>query len=190
MSANGKATDDFGLAHECLLDMARTDPQLAALIPSASVTAAMQAPGLSFQEVIATIFPALPRSATVNWIGVSRRPPPLETTYAGGSALIRQVYLYGSSRTDNHDIGLQRLTDKLRNLPDSQKQHSALTILGNYARPHSTPRVRMCRRSTSGLFQMSERHASAGVIARGKITFRQTRLRGEQRENMVDNRSE
>ena len=46
---------DFARAAARLAELARTDPQIAAAAPDPAVTAAMQAPGLSYQQIIATV---------------------------------------------------------------------------------------------------------------------------------------
>jgi fatty acid CoA ligase FadD9 len=43
---------------------------------------------------------------------------------------------YPIQRVEGHADWLQRFADKLRHLPDAQRQHSSLTILGHFARPH------------------------------------------------------
>ena len=48
-------TADFARAAERLAELVATDPQIAAAAPDPAVTAAMQAPGLSYQQIIATV---------------------------------------------------------------------------------------------------------------------------------------
>lgn len=44
---------------------------------------------------------------------------------------------YRVSRIDDHGEWLRRFEDKLRNLPEEQRNHSSLNILGHFAEPHS-----------------------------------------------------
>ncbi|MET0546254.1 MAG: carboxylic acid reductase [Caulobacterales bacterium] len=43
---------------------------------------------------------------------------------------------YKVQRIDDHKAWMNRFADKLRNLPDDQRQHSSLSILGHFEQPH------------------------------------------------------